>query len=152
MVQHLHLPHCYRAVLPAWWAEEKKKLNNLINKSTYPYRKDKRERLCGGRLTQPLCTKTCFVTRKKSTGVSSHHAEGQQQLTPPEPWELCAPPELPAPLTSSCNSKPESRWATAAGWRSARTSLSPKPPPSAPGSLERMNRSITRHVCCVCLR
>lgn len=151
MVQQRHLPHCYRAVLPAWWTEEKR-LNNLINNSSYPYRKDKRERLCGRRLTQPLCIETCFVTWKKSTGVSSHHTEGQQPLTPPEPWEPGGPPEPPAPLTSSCNSKPESRWATAAGWRSAHTSLSPKSPPSAPVLLERINRSITRHVGCVCVR
>lgn len=45
-------------------------------------------------------------------------------LTLPKPWELYGPPALRAPLRSSCNSTPESQWATAAGPRSARTSLS----------------------------
>lgn len=53
-------------------------------------------------------------------------------LTLPEPWGLYGPPGLRAPPKSSCNSRPESQWATAAGPRSARTSLSLRPPLSSP--------------------
>lgn len=82
--------------------------------------------------------KTCY----------SHHIK-DKWLTLPEPWELYGPPELRAPRKSSCNSTPESRWATAAEPRSARTSLSLRSQPSAPDWLGKRSQQwsiIGRHV------
>lgn len=44
MVQQLHLPRCYRAVLPAWWTEGKKK-GQTVQSTIQPTEKIK-ERDC----------------------------------------------------------------------------------------------------------
>lgn len=76
---------------------------------------------------RPLVTGLEMITKWIINGLIK-----DKWLTLPEPWGLYGPPGLRAPLKSSCNSRPESQWATAAGPRSARTSLSLRPPLSSP--------------------
>lgn len=78
--------------------------------------------------------------RNESLWFIIHTHKKDKWLTLPGPWELYAPPEPRAQLKSSCNSRPEPRWATAAVPRSARTSLSLRSLPSAGGWLGKKKR------------
>lgn len=74
--------------------------------------------ICGTVRSFNLAEKIFFTGNV--TLAAPHHSCLLQAL--PELWELCGTPELRTLLKSSCSSRSEPQWATAAEPRSARTS------------------------------